>query len=136
VTHERRIAALSQFRQLEVAALAEATTLAVLVLVAVPLKHFGGWDLGVRMIGPLHGFAFIAFLWNVWQTGTFVRWRGSELARLVLAAFVPLGGFLNWRWLVRRTRLRVRAIVSEMPVAPASAHSQRKLAADSRSPPL
>ena len=136
MTHARRIAALNQFRQLEMAALAEATTLALLVLVAVPLKHFGEWDLGVRIIGPLHGFAFVAFLWNVWQTGTFVRWRGIELTRLVVSAFIPLGGFLNWRWLVRRTRSRARAIMSETPMADASGHSQRKLAADSTSPPL
>ena len=49
---ERRFAALRMLRHLEIAAFAEAITLAVLVLVAVPLKHLGGWDLGVRIIGP------------------------------------------------------------------------------------
>ena len=51
---ERRFAALRMLRHLEIAAFAEAITRAVLVLVAVPLKHLGGWDLGVRSIGPLH----------------------------------------------------------------------------------
>jgi integral membrane protein len=112
VTHaDRRIAALSQLRQLEVASLAEATTLAVLVFVAVPLKHLGGWDLGVRIVGPVHGFAFVAYMWNVWQSGGMVaHWRHAELVRLILAALVPLGGFLNWPWLVRRIRIRVHAI--------------------------
>ena len=107
---ERRMAALGQLRQLEISSLAEAVTLALLVFVGVPLKHLAGWDLGVRIIGPLHGFAFCAFLWNVWQAGALERWRGIELARLVVAAFIPLGGFLNWPWLVRRTRMRTQAV--------------------------
>ena len=113
------MAALNQLRQSEIASLAEATTLAMLVFVAVPLKHYGGWDLGARIVGPIHGFAFVAYLWNVWQSGTVARWRDSELIRLILSALVPLGGFLNWPWLVRRIRIRVRAIASEMLLAEA-----------------
>lgn len=113
---ERRVAALTQLRHLKISSLAEAATLAVLVLVAVPLKHFGAWDLGVRIMGPIHGFAFVAYVWNVWQTGTFAAWRNGDLARLVVSAFIPLGGFLNWPWLVRQTAIRTRAIASEVEV--------------------
>jgi integral membrane protein len=105
-----RAAALRQLRHLEIASLAEATTLAVLVLVAVPLKHLAQWDVGVRLMGPLHGFAFLAYLWNVWQTGAAAPWRRAELARLIVAAFVPLGGFANWPWLARATRGRAARI--------------------------
>jgi integral membrane protein len=115
---ERRNAELTGLRQLELASLAEAATLAVLVLVAVPLKHLGGWDLGVRVIGPLHGFAFASYLWNVWQTAAGGRWRAAEVVRLVVCALVPLGGFLNWPWLVRKTRSRVRALAAEMLADP------------------
>lgn len=94
---------LARLRHLELASLAEASTLALLVFVAVPLKHFGGAALGVHLMGPVHGLAFAAFLWNVWQTGDVLRWRWAEVARLVLAAVIPLGGFLNWPWLARRT---------------------------------
>ena len=105
---------LLQLRQLELASLAEAVTLAVLVLVAVPLKHLGGWDAGVRVVGPVHGFAFAVYLWNVWQTAAGGRWRRWDIARLVVCACVPLGGFLNWPWLVRKTRARARMLAAEM----------------------
>jgi integral membrane protein len=105
---------LEQLRQLELASLAEASTLAVLVLGAVPLKYLGGWDLGVQILGPIHGLAFVAYLWNVWQIGACGCWRRAELARLVVCAFVPFGGFLNWPWLLRRTRLRATALVVEI----------------------
>ena len=107
---ERHSAARSQLRQLEISSLAEAVTLAVLVFVAVPLKHLAGWDGAVHIVGPLHGLAFCAFLWNVWQTGASGRWRRIELARLIVAAFIPLGGFLNWPWLVRQTRMGIPAV--------------------------
>jgi integral membrane protein len=110
---ERWAAALAQLRQLELASLAEAATLSILVLVAVPLKHLGGWDLGVRVLGPLHGFAFVAYVWNVWQVGAGQRWSGVDLVRLLVVACVPLGGFLNWPWLVRKTRARVRMLAAE-----------------------
>jgi integral membrane protein len=115
VTNDQRyVAELTQLRQLELASLAEAGTLSVLVFVAVPLKHIGGWDIGVRVLGPLHGLAFVAYLWNVWQAGAGGRWRGVELARLVACACVPLGGFLNWPWLVRKTRARVRMLAADL----------------------
>jgi integral membrane protein len=93
---------LAQLRRLEVASVAEATTLLLLVLAAVPLKHLGGWELGVRLMGPIHGLAFLAYLWTALQTIAGSRWNRGEIARLFLAAFVPFGGFLNLPLLSRR----------------------------------
>lgn len=39
---------LSQLRRLEIASFAEAMTLLLLLGIAVPLKHLGGWDTGGR----------------------------------------------------------------------------------------
>jgi len=79
----------------------EATTLLVLVLIAVPLKHLSDWPLGVSVMGPLHGLVFIAFGWAVIS-----RWAAEEISRrmaikLVLAATLPLGGFYS-AWLLTR----------------------------------
>jgi integral membrane protein len=93
---------LAQLRRLEVASVAEAATLVMLVLVAVPLKHLGGWDLGVRLMGPIHGIAFLAYAWTALQTIAGSHWSRAEVARLLLAAFVPFGGFLNLALLSRR----------------------------------
>jgi integral membrane protein len=93
---------LAQLRRLELASVAEASTLVLLLLVAVPLKHLGGWDLGVRLMGPVHGLAFLAYIWTVLQTIAGSDWSRAEIARLFLAAFVPFGGFLNLPLLSRR----------------------------------
>lgn len=96
---------LSQLRRLEIASLAEATTLVLLVCVAVPLKHLAGYPVPVSMLGPVHGLAFLAYVWIATQTIAGGGWRRSDAIRLYLAGFVPFGGFLNLPFLARRAAL-------------------------------
>jgi integral membrane protein len=92
----------TRLRWLCIAAVAEATTLLLLVGVAVPLKHLGDWPLAVRVLGPVHGFAFVAYLWLVLQSlGAGFLSRG-EAARLSVSAFLPVAGYLAARFLARR----------------------------------
>jgi integral membrane protein len=97
----------AQLRRLEIASMLEATTLVVLVCVAVPLKHLGHFDTAVRIIGPVHGLAFLAYLWTVLQTVTGGGWPGRAIARLVLTAFIPFAGFTTPTFL--RPRLQAVA---------------------------
>ncbi|MFC5553081.1 DUF3817 domain-containing protein [Methylobacterium iners] len=92
---------LAQLRRLELASLVEATTLILLIGVAVPLEHLAGQPLTVSILGPVHGLAFVIYAWAVVQTGTDSGWRASEWARLTVSAFVPFAG-LTTRPLVRR----------------------------------
>ena len=86
---------LAQFRRLETASLVDATTLVLLVGVAVPLRHLAGMPLAVTVMGPLHGLVFAAYLWTVLQTVAGGGWRRAEWLRLVAAAFVPFAGYAN-----------------------------------------
>ncbi|MDR6820983.1 integral membrane protein [Neorhizobium sp. 2083] len=80
-------------------ALAEATTLLVLVLVAVPLKHFAGIPDATRVMGPIHGLAFLVFCYAVIRSASEGWLTKGEVARLLIGAFIPFGGFVNERWL-------------------------------------
>lgn len=84
---------LAQLRRLEVASFVEATTLLLLIGVAVPLKHFAGQPLAVRIGGPIHGIAFCFYVWTVLQTVVGGNWTRREWIRLIAAAFVPLAGY-------------------------------------------
>ena len=90
-----------QLRRLELASLVEATTLILLVGVAVPLKHLAGHPVAVAVMGPVHGFAFVAYIWTVLQTVAEGGWRRPEWLRLVATAFVPFAGYANLA-LIRR----------------------------------
>ncbi|MGJ5178718.1 DUF3817 domain-containing protein [Bradyrhizobium oligotrophicum] len=82
--------------------LIEGSTLLLLVLVAVPLKHFAGLAIATRIIGPIHGLAFLAYIWMLMQLSTNGGWRRAEIIRMTVAALVPFGGFVNARVLARR----------------------------------
>ncbi len=85
--------------RLRQAALIEAWTLVLLLGIAVPLKHGAGWPLAVSVMGPVHGLAFVAYVWMALGTVA-ARGRGARDAwRLLWGALVPLGGFFTVRWL-------------------------------------
>ncbi|SEH34322.1 integral membrane protein [Methylobacterium sp. 275MFSha3.1] len=83
--------------------MAEATTLLLLVGVAVPLKHFSDLPLAVRILGPIHGFAFVAYLWLILQSLGAGLMSRSVAARLTLCALIPLAGYLAAHRLAHRT---------------------------------
>jgi integral membrane protein len=99
---------LALIRRLRVASFIEASTLLILLLVAVPLKHVLGFPTATRIMGPVHGTAFIFYAWCIATTvGGGGNWTRSEVWRLIVAAFVPLGGFANAGFLRRKEALAV-----------------------------
>ncbi len=80
-------------------AVAEAATLLVLILVAVPMKWFGDLPEATRVVGPIHGLMFLAFCWAIvrsWSEGLIA---GRDAVRLFVGACLPFGGIVNERWL-------------------------------------
>lgn len=72
----------------------EGGTLLLLVLVAVPLKRLVGLPEAVSLMGPIHGAAFLLYGAMVVQALGRRRIRGTDAAKLLLAAFIPFGAFL------------------------------------------
>jgi integral membrane protein len=99
---ERRRLELSQIRRLEAASLVEGSTLVLLLFVAAPLKHLGGWPAASAMLGPAHGLAFLFYVWTTIETASGGGWTRREVARLLLVAFVPFGGFANLPFIRRK----------------------------------
>lgn len=93
-----------QLKRLEVVSLIEATTLVLLVLIAAPLRHVWGWPYGSKLLGPIHGIAFLAYIWTALQTVAGGGWHKREVLRLFIVAFVPFGGYANIRWLRERAK--------------------------------
>jgi integral membrane protein len=96
----------AQLRRLELVSLLEATTLVLLVCIAVPLKHLAGLPVAVAVMGPIHGLAFLTYGWVAIQTVAGGGWRRPEAARLLLLAVIPFGGYFNLA-LIRRKKLEL-----------------------------
>lgn len=71
---------------------------------AVPLKHLFDLPIAVRIMGPVHGTAFIAFLWALTAAVSAGGWRRSDITRLLVGALIPFASFANERWLRRWER--------------------------------
>jgi integral membrane protein len=85
--------------RLRLAGLVEGTTLLLLIGVAVPLKRLAGWPEAVSLLGPVHGLAFLLYLYALAEAASAGAWPRRDIARAALACLVPLGTFLNDRWL-------------------------------------
>lgn len=82
----------------------EGATLIVLVLVASPLKHLADLPVAVQIMGPVHGLAFLFFLYVLVEAVAARMVGGWAVPRLVVGAMVPFGGLVNERWVAGQAR--------------------------------
>ncbi len=99
----------SHLRRLRLASLAEGTTLLALICVAVPLRHVGGYRAATTIMGPIHGMVFLVFAWLTFDAAAGGGWSARETARVLFAACIPFGGFLNARLLREKEAALVSA---------------------------
>jgi integral membrane protein len=101
----------NQLRRMRLVSLLEGATLVALLFVAVPLKHVAGHPAATSIVGPIHGMAFLLYVWMLIQTVSGADWSRAEIARAVIVAFIPFGAFANERFL-RRKELALAGSVS------------------------
>jgi integral membrane protein len=100
---------LGQLRRMRLVSVVEGGTLLMLVFVAVPIKHLGGYPIATTIMGPVHGMAFLLYVWTLIQTVSGADFPRPDVIRMVVAAFIPFGAFLNERTLRRRQALLASA---------------------------
>ena len=91
-------------RTMRYLALAEATSFLILLVCAV-IKRTGGGELGVQIMGPIHGALFIAYVVNVFAIRTNERWGTKVTLWILLGAVLPFGGYVVDWWLARERRV-------------------------------
>jgi integral membrane protein len=96
-------ARLRQCERLRRAALWEGATLLLLLGLAVPLKHLAGQAGMVTLMGPLHGMAFLYYLWTIASNVTGEDWTRTEVAQLIGCAMLPFGACFSVRLIGRKT---------------------------------
>lgn len=86
-------------------ALAEATSF-ILLLIASVIKRTGGSEVGVQVLGPIHGLLFIAYVWIALAIRSDMGWSGKTTFWILVGAVVPFGGYVVDWWLLREQRQR------------------------------
>ena len=96
--HVRDLASdLNQLRRMRLVSVLEGMTLVILIFVAVPLRHLGGYRVATMVMGPIHGVAFLLYVWMLIQTISGGSVTKDDSLRLIAYAFVPFGAFFNER---------------------------------------
>jgi integral membrane protein len=84
-------------------ALAEATSF-ILLLIASYVKRTGGSELGVQILGPIHGGLFIAYVVIALNIRSQLGWANSTTFWILVGTVVPFGGYVVDWWLAREER--------------------------------
>lgn len=82
-------------------ALVEGLTTLALFFVAMPIKYTTGDASWVKVMGPVHGYAFVAYLIMMGVALNGRDWSTTAWVRTTLASFFPFGTFLNDPYLKR-----------------------------------
>jgi integral membrane protein len=62
-------------------------------------------EIGVRIMGPIHGAFFIFYLLALWQVRGVLKWDGKTTLLAVLASIPPFATIWFERWAIRTGRL-------------------------------
>ena len=100
----RSLSWFDELGRLRLAGYLEGTTLILLLLVAVPLKHLAGTDSFVSLMWPVHGGIFVLYFVCAVNVVAAQSFKPMETARIVIAALLPFGTFINDRFLARKHR--------------------------------
>ena len=92
------------WQRLRIAILLEGATLITLVLIASPLKRLADLPVATQVLGPVHGLAFLFFLYVLVEARAARMFGNAGTLRLLIGAMVPFGGIVNERWLARARR--------------------------------
>jgi len=85
-------------RNFKIVALTEATTF-LLLLVASVLKRTSDFEIGVTVLGPIHGILFIAYVVMALDLRSKFGWSGKVTFWILAGAVLPFGGYVVDRWL-------------------------------------
>ncbi len=75
--------------------------LVLLVLVAMPLKYFADSPTMVEIVGPVHGFLYMAYLATALDVAFRARWSAVRTVLVMLAGTVPFLSFYAERKVTR-----------------------------------
>jgi len=94
---------LTSIKTMRVVALLEATSFLAL-LVASILKRTADAEIGVTVLGPVHGLLFIAYVLLALGLRPDMGWSTKTTLLVLLGAVLPFGGYVVDRWIMSSVR--------------------------------
>jgi integral membrane protein len=77
----------------------EGSSFLLLMFLAMPLKYYAAWPLGVKILGPVHGFLFLLYCAWALCTAVLQKWHWKKHLLAYAAAIFPFGTFwFEWAY--------------------------------------
>lgn len=76
----------------------------ILFFVAMPLKYFADWPLGVKYVGWAHGVLFIGYILLLISCWYFYKWSLKRFAVFFIASLIPFAPF----WVERKLKTELQ----------------------------
>mgnify|MGYP000441069397 CR=1 FL=1 len=73
--------------------LIEGWSFLILLFIAVPLKHLMGMPIGVKIVGPIHGFLFMWFLYQLYLFHKEYDYGIKFTLMAFVTSIIPFGTF-------------------------------------------
>ncbi|MBK9308007.1 MAG: DUF3817 domain-containing protein [Nitrospira sp.] len=90
---------MDQIRRFRITALAEGSSFLVLLCIAMPMKYVMEMPRVVTVVGAIHGILFLAYVAQLVQLRTTLRWSNRVSFYAFLASLLPFGPFVFDKYL-------------------------------------
>jgi integral membrane protein len=89
-------------RNFRYVALAEATSFLALLVATYVKRVEDGSEVGVQILGPIHGLLFIAYVVIALNLRSELGWTTKQTFWILVGAVLPFGGYVVDWWLKQR----------------------------------
>ena len=110
---ERHVKNPEFLRRLRILSLVEGCSTLVLFFIAMPIKYGLGNEIGVKIVGPIHGGLFIAYVIFMIQAAMEYNWPFKKSVLAFIASLIPFGPFIFDKRLERES---IEGALAEVPV--------------------
>ncbi len=96
---------LSMLNTFRIVSLLEGCSFLLLLFVAMPAKYYLGYPQGVSLMGWVHGFLFMAYMYYAMAVAQRQNWSSGFSGLVMLAGFLPFACFVLERRLKKEVEL-------------------------------
>lgn len=86
----------------------EGVSFVILLVIAMPMKYWMGNEIGVKIMGPIHGILVLVYWYFLIQVASEFKWSAKRTLIDFLASLVPLAPF----WVDRRIKKEEEQLLS------------------------
>ncbi|WP_460362351.1 DUF3817 domain-containing protein [Actinocorallia lasiicapitis] len=93
-------------RAFKLVSLAEATSFLLLIAASIVKRIPDGSDLGVKILGPIHGVLFIAYVGLVFLNREKLAWNPFRTVLALVASVLPVAPYFVERYWIKEAKVQ------------------------------